>query len=134
MIKVSLLTFAIVYLGYRLFREISENSQSLATYGIPQKKITLLYCSIALYFASYFIAVYLSYNQSLVYFVPVASVLLLPGIFIGHTIYDTLERSGTDQTKKAEKVASNIKWVGIFGIVGITAHYLIFLLTASTFN
>ena len=91
---------------------LSKNMRIFLDFGIKSSDILKLRIFLWLYLPTIVISIFLGLF---------ASILFIPGIWIGRKLYVALDSSGVDYITKAGNLANAIAWLGIGGFLYVVA-------------
>lgn len=91
---------------------LSKNMRIFLDFGIKSSDILKLRIFLWLYLPTIVISIFLGLF---------ASILFIPGIWIGRKLYVALDSSGVDYITKAGNLANGIVWLGIGGFLYVVA-------------
>lgn len=114
-----------IFLSFKFSLKLTKDKPFLIEKGISKPIYTCLFLSPYLYILSLFSALYSFTFIPLFIAILISLILAVPGIALGHKVYNDMDRLGTDVAERAGKQAGNIKSLGIFVIIFIISNLAI---------
>ncbi len=102
-----------IYMCFQRNSNIAQEKSNFINAGVSESELSKLRIFLWLYLPS----IILSFSTLSV----VTAVLFVPGILKGKSLHATLDSSGVDYGAKAGRLADQIAWLGIGGLIYVLA-------------